>query len=152
MIYAVLDLDTRELRYVNAGLRDHAVGVLGMHQSVLSEDGKALKYPYQIVAQTIPAGQTMDTIAVPPLSAGSGNHLFALYNASDHLDNKGQLNTDGTIKLGGMLTFISTAGASAGGPPPVTSNVQVSPNPTTGTGGGRGLGGGGGGAGLGLGG
>lgn len=83
------------LRYVNAGLSHHTMTLLGDHQRVIAKDA----YPtgtnaYDAVAETIPAGSTLDTI----VSAATGT--YPLYSSNLDL-------TNGTSNLpGGMLTFL----------------------------------------------
>ncbi len=119
------------LRYLNAGLQDHSMGILGMHQTVLANDGKPLQFPYQVVAETMSAGESIDMIATVPSSAPSGSK-FAIFNTAMHLDNNGVTNPDGTITFGGMLTFLTIAGT-GGSPTPLTTNVNVVPSPTNGS-------------------
>ncbi len=88
------------LRYVNAGLDYQSMGLLGLHQTVIANDGGPLAYPYEVVAETIASGQTLDTIATIP--AATSTH-YALYDAGQHLDNAGAYAGDGG---GGMLTFV----------------------------------------------
>lgn len=85
--------NTLLLRYANAGLEYHSMGLLGLHQTVIANDGNPLTYSYQVVAETIASGQTLDTMVL-----GSTGH-YALYDAGQHLDNAG-------AAPGGMLTFI----------------------------------------------
>lgn len=120
------------LRLVNAGLIHRSVGVLGMHQIVLSTDGHPFPYSYQAVAETVAAGQTIDTIAIVPASAALGSR-FALYEAGLHLDNAGALVApNGPVAFGGMLTFLTIAGTPPFPDGPLANNAQVSPNPTRG--------------------
>jgi hypothetical protein len=104
------------LRYVNAGLMNHTMTLLGMHQRVIAADAFAYPYPFDVVAQTIPSGQTSDMIALVPSSAADGNR-FPVYNRQLHLDNAGAYAGDGG---GGMLTFITISGP-AGNVAPVVS-------------------------------
>jgi hypothetical protein len=120
------------LRFINAGLLSHSMGLLGMHQTVLASDAQPLAHSYEVVAETMPAGTTLDTVATVPGSAPAGAK-FAVYNAGSHLDNNGvRVSTAATaqIAFGGMLTFLTVGGTQAGGDGPITSNVGVSPNPT----------------------
>jgi hypothetical protein len=130
----VAPTDAVLLRYVNAGLVDQSIGLLGLRQSVLATDGKALTYPYAVVAETIPAGATLDTLTTIPATASAGSR-YALYNAALHLDNGGA--RDGAtntaqVRLGGMLAFLTVAG-SAGPAGPATNNVTLTPATTNGS-------------------
>jgi FtsP/CotA-like multicopper oxidase with cupredoxin domain len=100
------------LRYVNAGSLHHTMTMLGMRQRVIGRDAYPLTYPYDVVAETIPAGSTLDTIATVPGSAASGAK-FPLYNRQLHL-------TNGANFPGGMLTFIQV-GAGCENQAPVVS-------------------------------
>jgi hypothetical protein len=125
------------LRYINAGLLNHSMGLLGMHQTVLASDAQPLTHSYHVIAETIPAGTTLDTVATVPGSAPAGAK-FAVYNAGGHLDNNGvRVSTAATaqIAFGGMLTFLTVAGAPSCSPDsqgPLTSGVSAAPNPTNG--------------------
>ncbi len=97
------------LRYANAGIQHHSLGVLGLHQAVLAADGSELPYPRTMVAETVAPGQSADVmVTVPATSAASTR--YALYDAALVLNNS---SSNG---IGGMLAFIE---ASAGAPPPV---------------------------------
>jgi FtsP/CotA-like multicopper oxidase with cupredoxin domain len=114
------------LRYVNAGLEPHSMGLLGLHQTVIANDGSPLLYSHTVVADTLAPGETQDTIATIPLTAASGSK-FALYDASLLLRNSS------AAGAGGMLTFLALGGALPGGDGPITSAVTVGPSPTNGT-------------------
>jgi FtsP/CotA-like multicopper oxidase with cupredoxin domain len=90
------------LRYVNAGLDNNTMTMLGMHARLAARDGWPLVNPYTIVAETIPSGQSIDEIAAIP--AGSAGQSLALYNRQLHLSN-GTLGSAGHSP-GGMLTFV----------------------------------------------
>ncbi len=114
--------NTLLLRYANAGIQHHSIGVLGLRQSVLAADGSPTTYPREMVAETIAPGQTADVL-VPLPATTAASTKYALYDASFTLNN----NTGSGI--GGMLTFIdaapngTTAGDTVG---PVTSGVAIS--------------------------
>ena len=117
------------LRYVNAGLQHHSMALQGLHQTIIATDGQPAMNQSKVVAETVPTGGTLDTIVTMPASLAA-NSKFALLEAAMHMDNKGAT-TGGVINFGGMLTFLTAAGAStpAG---PVTSAVSLSPNPSSG--------------------
>lgn len=116
------------LRYLNAGMQFHSMSLMGMHQTVIANDGSALAYPHKMVAETFAPGQTIDAIAVIPATTQSGSQ-FALYDANLLLHNSSAAN------FGGMMTFLA-----AGTPPPpgtdtagpATSAPSAAPNPTNG--------------------
>jgi hypothetical protein len=91
---AASDGDKVLLRYVNAGAMHHTMSMLGTHQNLIGRDADPIRYPYEVVAETIPAGSTLDAIATP-MTAGD----YWLYNSQLHLDNAGSY-------PGGMLTRI----------------------------------------------
>jgi FtsP/CotA-like multicopper oxidase with cupredoxin domain len=90
------------LRYVNAGLDNNTMTMLGMHARLVGRDGYALANPFDVVSETIASGQTVDEIASIP-AAASGSHL-PLYNRQLHLSN-GALGAPAHDD-GGMLTFV----------------------------------------------
>lgn len=104
------------LRMVNGGLQAHPMGLLGLDQVVMGEDGNALANPRHIAAETMVSGQTSDVIVEVPSSAGG---RYPLYDASLALNNGA---TSGT---GGMLGFLSITPAASTGDTqgPGTSNV-----------------------------
>jgi hypothetical protein len=115
------------LRYANAGVEAHAMGLLGLRQALLAVDGGRTPRPMQLVSQTVAAGQTADAIATVPAAALPGAR-FPLYEGRLALHNAGQPG------FGGMLTFLQVTGTGTpGGVGPVTSAVAVAPSPTTGT-------------------
>ncbi len=109
------------LRYANAGIQHHSIGVLGLRQSVLAADGSPSAYPRGMVAETLAPGQTADVLVVlPPTAAASTK--YAVYDAALTLNN------NGGADFGGMLAFINAApnttstGDTVG---PITSNVNL---------------------------
>jgi Multicopper oxidase len=115
---------TRELlRIVNAGIQPHSIGVLGLHQSVVGNDGSEASAPRRLVAETIGSGQSSDAIVTIPASAGGSK--LAIYDASLSLHN------GGAAGIGGMVAFLDVA--SGGTPVPVTTGVAVTPNPALST-------------------
>jgi FtsP/CotA-like multicopper oxidase with cupredoxin domain len=89
------------LRYVNAGIDNHTMTMLGMHATLVGRDGFALAHPFDVVSETIASGQTVDELATVPATVGA--HL-ALYNAQLHLSN-GALGAPAHDN-GGALTFV----------------------------------------------
>jgi len=107
------------LRYANAGIQHHSLGVLGLHQSVLAADGSQLPAPRTMVAETLAPGQTADVLVTVPTSAATSTK-YALYDAAMALNNS---NANG---IGGMLAIID-AGGTAGGDVvgPTTTGVTL---------------------------
>jgi len=122
------------LRYLNAGVQERTIGLLGLRQTVLGEDSSALPVinRYTVVAETLGAGQALDTLAQIPVSVTVGT-LFPLYNTGlQQLHNNGQL-SGGTVAFGGIITFLEVVGGSSlPDVGPLASAVTVSPNPATG--------------------
>jgi FtsP/CotA-like multicopper oxidase with cupredoxin domain len=86
------------LRWLNAGNTHQTMTLLGAHQRVVAKDAAPERHPYDVVAETIAAGQTVDAIAVMPAGAASGTRL-PLYNREMRL-------TNGSSFPGGMLTYV----------------------------------------------
>jgi FtsP/CotA-like multicopper oxidase with cupredoxin domain len=107
------------LRYANAGILHHSLGVLGLHQSVLATDGSQLPAPRMMVAETLAPGQTADVLVSIPTTAAPSTK-YVLYDAALALNNS---NASG---IGGMLAMID-AGGSAGGDAvgPTTTGVTL---------------------------
>ena len=113
------------LRYANAGIQHHSIGVLGLRQSVLAADGSEIAFPRGMVAETIAPGQSADVLVSLPATTAASTK-YALYDASMTLSN-------GTASgIGGMLAFIDAApgGSSGDTVGPITSGVSF--NTTTG--------------------
>ena len=131
---AVTAADTVLLRYINAGLENHSLGLLGLRQTILATDGKPLGYPIKVVAETLPAGATLDTITTIPSAAPAGSR-YALYNAALHLDNSGARDgpsNTAMVRFGGMLAFLTVGGTPAPSGP-ATNNVTLTPATTNGS-------------------
>ncbi len=95
------------LRYVNAGLNQRSMGVLGAHQTVVGLDGSPLTYARRYVAETFGPGQTADALVTAP-TAPSATTLTIL-------DNSLALHNSSTTGIGGMLTTVEVApGATTG--------------------------------------
>jgi hypothetical protein len=120
------------LRYINAGLESHWMGLLGMRQQIIASDGRLRPGAYTVVSENLAAGQTMDALLTVPTSAVQ-DQRFALYDTNLILHNASQRLASGGLAYGGMMTFLHTVTTTAALPAgPLVSNVQVSPNPTTG--------------------
>lgn len=116
------------LRYVNAGIQQHSMGVLGLRQNFVAKDGSLLPtLTHNIAAESLAPGQTGDAIIMIPVATTTASR-FAVYDGGLMLRNS---NTAG---FGGMLTFVTT-GPTVIVPPilPTTSGVALSPNTTNGS-------------------
>ena len=99
---------TELLRYVNAGMQYHSMGVLGAGQIVIALDGAPLDDARHYVAETIGPGQTADALVDVPATPTVDTDL-TVYDASMSLHNS---NTGG---VGGMLTSIHVPGTATPG-------------------------------------
>jgi FtsP/CotA-like multicopper oxidase with cupredoxin domain len=86
------------LRWLNAGNSHQTMTLLGSHQRVIATDAAPERHPYDVVSQTIAAGQTVDTIAGVPSAAAAGTKL-PLYSRDMRM-------TNGSSFPGGMLTYV----------------------------------------------
>ena len=120
------------LRYVNAGLESHWIGLLGLQQQRIGSDGQRLPANYGTVVQSLAAGQTVDALVTIPLTAVQ-DQRFALYETSLLLHNANQRSTSGDLAYGGMMTFLRAVTDTLASPAgPVPTLVQVNPSTTTG--------------------
>jgi multicopper oxidase len=112
------------LRIVNAAVRFHPIGLLGLRESVVGESSHALLYPRSAISTTVAPGSTADALVHLPTAASAAGH-YALYDTGLRLYNGTQAG------FGGMLTTIDATGTwtttCAG---PVTTRVQA-PDSTT---------------------
>ncbi|NJD05335.1 MAG: hypothetical protein FIA97_02415 [Methylococcaceae bacterium] len=113
------------VRYVNAGVQQHSMAVLGLRQNFVAKDGGVLpQFSHDLVAESLAPGESADAILTVPPGATNGNK-FTLYDARLDLHN-------GTAPgMGGMLTFVSVGAATT--TYPSTTGVTLNPNPTDGT-------------------
>ena len=112
------------LRYVNGGVEYHSMALLGIHQTVISNDGSLLGYSHRMVAETIGPGQSADVIITIPASAPQGSK-FPLYDGNLMLHNSS------AGGFGGMLTFLMVGTPGAPGADtlgPTTLDVTLTPN------------------------
>ena len=121
------------LRYINAGLESHDMGLLGLRQQIIASDGRPLTWPYRVVAEKIASGQTMDALTTIPALSETDTR-YALYQSSLILHNSSeQIGLNGPVAYGGMMTFLHTVtGEPPGVPGPLANPVTVEPSPTTG--------------------
>lgn len=116
--------DVVRLRYVNAGMLPHSMGVLGSRQTVTAIDGQqADRAP--LVADLIPAGSTEDVTVTVPSTGG----LLPVADASGALDTAGR-KSGGIVGFGGMMTVIDARGTGVVSTAPVVS-AAVSPSITS---------------------
>ncbi len=127
--------NTLLLRYLNAGLESHWMGLLDLRQRIIASEGQLNSLATNVVAKTIASGQTIDALVTIPATAET-DQRYALYDTNLLLHNANQRYTaNGPLAFGGMMTFVRTvSGAAAGDAGPVAT-ASVSPSPTTGVGG-----------------
>ena len=116
---------TALIRYVNAGLNENSMGLLGLDQQVVAADGFAVP-AYTVVAETIPPGATLDTLVTVPAAATVGTQ-YALYSTAQHLDNN-------SAAYGGQLMFVTASAPLAPiapAPLDVTGDKQAPPADST---------------------
>ena len=92
------------LRYVNAGVNYHSMGVLGASQKIVGLDGSKLDFPRTYVAQTFGPGESADALVKVPGAAAQDTSL-SVYDASQGLNNRM------AAGVGGMLTTVDVAGS-----------------------------------------
>ena len=106
-------------RYLNAGLWNHTMQVLGLHQQVIAGDAHLLNFAYEVDSLTVASGQTYDLISMLPTDPGT---KYALYSAQQHVNNADEF-------PGGMLTFVVDAPlaltASCGQPAAMTDALVI---------------------------
>ncbi|RIK33327.1 MAG: hypothetical protein DCC55_35185, partial [Chloroflexi bacterium] len=100
--------NTLLLRYLNAGFDNFSMTILGLHQRVIAKNSFELTNPFYAVAETIPAGETLDAVVAIPASPSTFS--FPLYNRNMYVTNNGS-------GPGGMRTLI-VEGAPPPPPPP----------------------------------
>lgn len=93
------------LRYINAGYLQQVMSSLGAYQTVVGIDGYKVAHPNEVVAQTIPAGQTADLL----ISATTDGSNIALFNRNLRITN-GQPGANHSSPGGGMMTFLEPTG------------------------------------------
>ncbi len=125
--------DTLLLRFVNAGLRSHSMGLLGRYQTMIATDGHIKLPTHRSLVEMVASGQTLDTL-VSIIPGAERDSRTLVYDSSMLLHNAGQRLAGGQqLAYGGMMTFVRVVN---GAPPsvvgPIVSNLLVQPNPTTG--------------------
>ncbi len=111
------------LRYVNAGVDYHSMGVLGARQDVIALDGNPLEFSREYVAETFGPGQTADAIVKTPSS--DQDAFLSLYDANLSFHNTN------TVGIGGMLTALKAVADQPASPDhfgPATRDVALAPS------------------------
>jgi plastocyanin len=110
------------LRYLNAGSFHHGMELLGAHQRVIAKDAFP-GYPYDVVAETIAAGQTMDAITTPCALGTPADTELPLFNSNSRLTNVND-------SPGGMLTFVNLTGTACPAAGNIAPMVDAGPDQT----------------------
>ncbi len=88
------------LRYVNAGVSDRTMGLLGLRQTLLARNTSVYADPQTLIAPLIGPGETADVEVFIPTSANDGQ-FFSL------VDQGYQMNNGTDTGFGGALTFLN---------------------------------------------
>jgi len=98
--------DNLLLRYVNAGVQDKNMGLLGLRQTVLGRNASAYVDPQTLIAPLVGPGETADVAVAIPATA-LANQKYSL------MDQSKQMNHGTGEGFGGALTFIDVWAGSA---------------------------------------
>ncbi len=119
---------TTLLRVVNAGIVQHAIGVLGSTETVVGVAARPLSHPYTVAAENVSAGDTLDALVTVPSGPGL---KYAVLDPSFRLDNDGQASSAASgniVGLGGQLTFLQASGTAPDpAAAPTVTNLVVTP-------------------------
>lgn len=118
------------LRVVNGSIVQHSFGLLGLGLGVVATSSRLLAQGYQVAGETVPAGDTLDSVVAIPATGGP---LYPLYDTSTRLDNNGAL-TSGQVGFGGALTFIEAGTGTPAPAGPTVSGLTLTPTASGGTG------------------
>ncbi len=88
------------LRYVNAGVTDKSMGLLGLRQSLLARNASQYTDPQALIAPLIGPGETADVLVTIPSGAGAGQRYSLM-------DQGRQMNHGTASGFGGALTFLN---------------------------------------------
>ena len=99
--------DSLLLRYVNAGVTDKTMGLLGLHQTLLARNAARYADPQTFVAPLVGPGETADVVVQIPSGALAGQRYSLM-------DQGRQMNHGTSTGFGGALTFLNVwAGTAA---------------------------------------
>jgi hypothetical protein len=88
------------LRYVNAGVTDKSMGLLGLRQSLLARNASPYTDPQTYIAPLIGPGETADIAITIPANAAAGQRYSLM-------DQGRQMNHGNDAGFGGALTFLN---------------------------------------------
>ncbi|MEQ1558447.1 MAG: putative Ig domain-containing protein [Methyloglobulus sp.] len=97
---------TTLIRFINMGLRSHAMILQGASMKVVAEDGRVLPAPHDQYSLMVAAGKTHDALFTPATEG-----VYPLFERMHNLSAK---DSTGKIKAGGLMSFLAV-GAGAGG-------------------------------------
>jgi FtsP/CotA-like multicopper oxidase with cupredoxin domain len=109
----VIDAHTGDnvlVRYVNASVKDHSMGLLGLHQNLLARNADPYEHPQSFVAPLIGPGETADVAIAVPAGARAGQR----YPLTDQSHRFGGETANG---FGGAMTFVNVWAGIAPAPP-----------------------------------
>lgn len=119
---------TALLRVVNAGIVQHAIGVLGSVATVVGVAARPLTHPYAVASENVSAGDTLDALVAVPPAPGL---KYAVLDPTFRLDNDGQASSASSgniVAVGGQLTFLQASGTAPDpGSTPRVTNLVVTP-------------------------
>lgn len=92
------------LRYVNAGVSDKSMGLLGLRQSLLARNASAYTDAQTLISPLVGPGETADVAVKIPSGAAAGS-FYSL------MDSGRQLNNGTASGFGGALTFLNVRSA-----------------------------------------
>ena len=110
--------DTVLVRYVNAGVKDRSMGLLGLHQNLLARNADPYVHSQTFVAPLIGPGETADVTIAVPAGAKAGQR----YPLTDQSQRFGGETANG---FGGAMTFVNVWAGTA----PVPAAPTSGPNP-----------------------
>lgn len=112
------------LRYLNAGLEDHSMGILGLRQTLHTQDARPIA-DRSVVAETVAPGQSLDaTVALPGNSDGQRFPIYEANNAVYAPAASSGGAGGGSLSYGGMLTYLQS------GTPQQTCSGPAATRPT----------------------
>ena len=92
--------DAVALRYVNAGVTDKTMGMLGLRQTLLGRNASAYTDPQTMIAPMVGPGETADVTVSIPVNALAGQRYSLVDQARD-------MNHGTDSGFGGAMTFLN---------------------------------------------